>query len=825
VEVAGAGVAGWAASVRYIDWGNFETGVLASDLFAWDPVLELVPAQAALCRLPACGTATLRPGSFSGEELAAFRSLLVGSGPFQLVVCCRLQAPGWLLRPDSDSSVPELEVALLPRRGQHTLLELLGQHTLLGRLFPPALAASPAPAWELPPPLPLPAPRPPHPTHLEGEELLGPELPSSPVPPGLLTQALNNVTWWLENKYDDQAGSRDSFPETQPEGTPENWLEPHFQEEPRLEVHVRQSRDRTATIIETFNKAEKERGGSEGENNGEEEYLAPRLGQQAAELEEGEDGWKEFPWLLGHLASPGEVWVQPVQDLTTRLQDIEAAMAALPLRPSRESGVEPGSCWAVRRPAALLPATLCSAAWLRVRVEAVEAAGRAYSLRSIDYGARVVVEAAALHRLPPGPPSTLPGLAVRCHLAHIAPCQGERWSEAATAAVGQLLDPAQVHSALVVEGEGPGAESLGVLVVLEPAGRGEPHAIVNRRLVELGLASSHVFVDEEDSGVAVERSFDPMVQVFTTITNNYLTNDDDLQVATHGYRARLGVCPFYLNRDGHCYKGAYCQDRHQQPREGAVTTDQEEVLLAARAPFLLRPNTVQKRVLLAHIISPSRFYLTFPNGTQDASLLSATDLARSISPRHANFQASITAFYEDSRKRLMLGSLPAPGSLLVVKAAGAWHRATVLEGSQGGGDALQQVFLVDEGRMASVHLNDIRQMEPSFSTFPQQALLSCLEGMEPVGDTWCPDSTRYFAELAGSGPLTARIVAYDETELLVVQVEVGAALRANHPSLQLTVGRAGAELPVGRLLLERGWARRAAGPASREPPRVAYCPG
>ena len=62
------------------------------------------------------------------------------------------------------------------------------------------------------------------------------------------------------------------------------------------------------------------------------------------------------------------------------------------------------------------------------------------------------------------------------------------------------------------------------------------------------------------------------------IKNKYMTNDDDLEIATDGYKSKEKVCAFYTNR-GHCYKGAYCEDKHTLPREGAVTADQEEVII------------------------------------------------------------------------------------------------------------------------------------------------------------------------------------------------------------------------------------------------------
>ena len=423
---------------------------------------------------------------------------------------------------------------------------------------------------------------------------------------------------------------------------------------------------------------------------------APVLLQQEVEL----DSEQELVWMLGHLASPGEVWVQPMQRQTARLQELEDCLSSAQPGPlAGTGGLLEGSCWALENCNSLLQPSLCSCPWLRVRVETCTP-GEFLAVRSLDYGVLARVPAASLRHLPPGLPRELPGLAVRCHLAGLAPHPGGEWSEGATATARALLHCDRVYSARVVERQGA---SLGIL---EEQGEGESMGTVGQRLVELGLARK---VQEPKSIGEDEYGWDPMAQDHATIANNYLTNDNDLAVATHGYRTRAAVCQFFLNK-GWCWKASYCPQLHSLPREGAVTTDQEEILVSPREDFLLRPHTQPKRVLLKHLISPSAFYLTFPNGTRDVSLLNTSDLQRSSSPRHSTFQGSLNQFYSESPKRFLLSSLPAPSSLLVVREGRAWYRATVLSREEGEeeGDAKQTVFLVDEGRRATVHLNDIR---------------------------------------------------------------------------------------------------------------------
>ena len=83
--------------------------------------------------------------------------------------------------------------------------------------------------------------------------------------------------------------------------------------------------------------------------------------------------------------------------------------------------------------------------------------------------------------------------------------------------------------------------------------------------MEVGCAVSSVFGDQTgvddlvDSGLV--NDWDPMADYFSN-TNKYMTNDDDLGMATDGYKSKGKVCAFYLNW-GRFYKGAYSEDKHK----------------------------------------------------------------------------------------------------------------------------------------------------------------------------------------------------------------------------------------------------------------------
>ena len=185
------------------------------------------------------------------------------------------------------------------------------------------------------------------------------------------------------------------------------------------------------------------------------------------------------------------------------------------------------------------------------------------------------------------------------------------------------------------------------------------------------------------------------------------------------------------------------------------------------------------RVLLVHAVSPSCFYLRFPNDVHDAAQLGLGEQLRSCSSRHEKFKASLAKFYEENPKMFLLSSLPAPGSLIVVKKENVWERALVLdeddsgEDVSGGGDL--KVFLVDEGKPTKICLNNIRyafhspismeklhtsvifrRLHPEFQSLASQAVLCRLANVEPLGDSWTTEANAFFASFVGAKNLRAK---------------------------------------------------------------------
>ena len=189
-------------TVRYIDYGNAEEGLLQSSLYTWDPALEVIPAQALLCCFSLPDEEKIS-GPLDANEMEEFREVMQGQGYLRVVVNRRLQENNHLLLQDSDIDAPELEVSLFSRGGTDLILKLR-KHKLLHKYFQRLTKQHQQPFEQrslLKPPPPL---------HLTGEKdmpRIEQECPATPPPASYVNRAVDNVMWWFEHKFDDEATS------------------------------------------------------------------------------------------------------------------------------------------------------------------------------------------------------------------------------------------------------------------------------------------------------------------------------------------------------------------------------------------------------------------------------------------------------------------------------------------------------------------------------------------------------------------------------------------------------------------------------------------
>jgi len=190
-------------TVRYIDYGNLEEGLSQSSLYAWQPALEIISVQAMLCCFSLPGGAQFE-GALNDIEISAFREVMTQDF-LRVVVKRRLQESNHLMLQGSDIDAPELEVSLFSKSGTDVTVKL-SRHKLLRKYFQRLTDQNSKqqhfdqrPQLKPPPPL--------HLTREEGRARVEEEGPTSPLPPTIVSRAVDNVIWWFEHKFTDGAMS------------------------------------------------------------------------------------------------------------------------------------------------------------------------------------------------------------------------------------------------------------------------------------------------------------------------------------------------------------------------------------------------------------------------------------------------------------------------------------------------------------------------------------------------------------------------------------------------------------------------------------------
>ena len=118
----------------------------------------------------------------------------------RVVVKRRLQAGNLLLR-GFDADAPELEVSLFSKSGTDMLVKL-SRHKLLRKHFQELTDHNSKQQQQQRPVL-----KPPPPLHLAEEAKVEEVGPISPVPQSLISRAVDNVMWWFEHKFEEDARS------------------------------------------------------------------------------------------------------------------------------------------------------------------------------------------------------------------------------------------------------------------------------------------------------------------------------------------------------------------------------------------------------------------------------------------------------------------------------------------------------------------------------------------------------------------------------------------------------------------------------------------
>ena len=181
--------------VRYIDYGN-TCDVSRTQLYIWDEVLVIIPAQAVSCKLDTMRIFTKRI-QVGSPEAKEFTDLLKQSNPVSIQVRKVLRARDGVFSSDIVHKTPELVVDVFDSQDVN-IVEKMKSCAHLGRIirdkssssyaessFPSKLASSSSRC------------APPKPEHLAGEERVEFDLEEAGVSEAGCTESLERVEGWL----------------------------------------------------------------------------------------------------------------------------------------------------------------------------------------------------------------------------------------------------------------------------------------------------------------------------------------------------------------------------------------------------------------------------------------------------------------------------------------------------------------------------------------------------------------------------------------------------------------------------------------------------
>ena len=383
----------------------------------------------------------------------------------------------------------------------------------------------------------------------------------------------------------------------------------------------------------------------------------------------------------------------------------------------------------------------------------------------IDWGSQVKdVQFSQLLKVPEGNIFSLPGLAVPCCLANVPHTMVNNFD--ARILLEETLADNQVFEAILVESPND-CNSIIVFV---------GDTTLNEMILDLRSCAE----DDKESTDSV--GWNPMKEDFDDLANNYCTNDNDVQVATDGYKTKENICHFFAN-GGKCYKGNYCEDKHCLPRSGAVTDDKESIVVDTldKLKIPAKDNTVIVKIV--HVQTPSCFYIRLPYGDQNISKL--TEEIRKQIPNEndlSRLESIMQEQYTNSR-RYFMDTLPSPGSLVACKVKGKWKRAHIMEDVDD--EATNEVYLVDEGFTIAVEVKKMRRLDESFSILPFQVVECCLDQLEPLNGSWSQEAGDKMFEMCQSCDyITAEVKGTIGDKLAITltacgrnnQLEIGSAL-------------------------------------------------
>jgi len=178
-------------------------------------------------------------------------------------------------------------------------------------------------------------------------------------------------------------------------------------------------------------------------------------------------------------------------------------------------------------------------------------------------------------------------------------------------------------------------------------------------------------------------------------------------------------------------------------------------------------------VRVADITNPSSFYITFPlSDTIDiAPQRKPSDAYREweLSKEFTEMLTCMQEMYQKLSKKMHLSSYPAPAQLIAAKEelSSKWQRAMVRDMVD---DESVEVFFVDLGRVQTVPLTGVRNLDPSFTFLPYQTVEATLYSVQPRSGGWSRAATKLFKRFVKDNALllaTVRAYVHQKPQMFI----------------------------------------------------------
>ena len=266
---------------------------------------------------------------------------------------------------------------------------------------------------------------------------------------------------------------------------------------------------------------------------------------------------------------------------------------------------------------------------------------------------------------------------------------------------------------------------------------------LNDCLIELGYAESIESPHDTISASSISFSnspdeldgWNPMESEFLSSRNNYIYEDDNIDLAIQGYKEPdlSRICRYYNSARG-CNMGSLCKYIHTlYPKKNR---QREKAIPNSTLVLALPPKNSYIHCKITSIQSPYNFYIRCPNGSID---LADDIVTESGNTKHLFeekypieetefflLHKEIQAFY-DTQAYPVLSEDYYNGEIVIVHSSEHnWYRSRVIDPGS------IKVFYVDYGYTEIVNQANIRQIEKRFLFTPFQAIPCVLSGVVPI---------------------------------------------------------------------------------------------